>query len=379
VRAQLAQPMTAAIALEHLWTLAGANAIDRATIDRALATDDALVRVHAVRIAERALSVDALASVLARASEDASLPVRVQATLSAGALDAPLRMAVLESALRRDTASREMRSAALSSAVGVEHLLLDAILAGALLDTDSVGARAFASELTDLLLDDGSGVPSPTTLRQMLSAIAGVSVDRPWLAKAMLERIAARQRLNSKEPAQLIAIAKPEGWWEMLDRNHPDLQQAVAIDRNIFWPGREDVSFVPPKIARAATMSLEEYGKRLFSNCMSCHQANGRGLPPVYPPLRGSPIVHGDPGVLAKILLHGLEGKIEVDGQVYNQVMPAAPLRGDDEIAAVLTYVRNAWGNSASAVDAAFVARIREETKGRNRPFQAKELGIGVE
>ena len=376
VRAQLAQPMTSAIALEHLWTLAGANAIDRATIDRALATDDALVRVHAVRIAERALSVDALASVLARASEDASLPVRVQATLSAGALDAPLRMAVLESALRRDTASREMRSAALSSAVGVEHLLLDAILAGALLDTDSVGARAFASELTDLLLDDGSGVPSPATLRQMLSAIAGASADRPWLAKAMLERIAARQRLNSKEPAQLIAIAKPADWWEMLDRNHPDLQQAVAIDRNIFWPGREDVSFVPPKIARAATMSLEEYGKRLFSNCMSCHQSNGRGLPPVYPPLRGSEIVHGDPALLVKIVMHGLEGKIEIDGQVYSQVMPAAPVKSDEEIAAVLTYVRSAWGNTGSPIDAAFVAKVRDETKGRTRSFTARELGI---
>ena len=302
--------------------------------------------------------------------------MRVQAALSAGALDAPVRMAVLEGALRRDLGARDMRSAVLASAVGVEDLLLDAILSGALLDADSVGARAFASELTDLLLDDGSGVPAPVTLRAMLAAIAGVSAERPWLAKAMLERIAARQRLNSKEPAQLIAIAKPEGWWEMLDRNHADLQQAVAIDRNLFWPGREDVSFVPPKIARAATMSLEEFGKRLYSNCMSCHQSNGRGLPPVYPPLRGSEIVHGDPALLIKIVMHGLEGKIEVDGQVYNQVMPAAPVKSDEEIAAVLTYVRSAWGNTGGPIDAALVAKVREETQGRLRSFTARELGI---
>ena len=376
VRAQLMQPMTAAVALDHLWTLAGCDALDRETLDRALATDDPLVRVHAVRIAERMTSGAALASVLARASEDADRTVRVQAALSAGALDAPVRMAVLEGALRRDLGARDMRSAVLASAVGVEDLLLDAILSGALLDADSVGARAFASELTDLLLDDGSGVPAPVTLRAMLAAIAGVSAERPWLAKAMLERIAARQRLNSKEPAQLIAIAKPEGWWEMLDRNHADLQQAVAIDRNLFWPGREDVSFVPPKIARAATMSLEEFGKRLYSNCMSCHQSNGRGLPPVYPPLRGSEIVHGDPALLIKIVMHGLEGKIEVDGQVYNQVMPAAPVKSDEEIAAVLTYVRSAWGNTGGPIDAALVAKVREETQGRLRSFTARELGI---
>jgi mono/diheme cytochrome c family protein len=74
--------------------------------------------------------------------------------------------------------------------------------------------------------------------------------------------------------------------------------------------------------------------------------------------------------------MYGLEGKIEVDGQAYNQVMPAAPVRGDDEIAAVLTYVRSAWGNSGSAIDAALVAKVREETKGRNKPFTARELGI---
>ena len=133
---------------------------------------------------------------------------------------------------------------------------------------------------------------------------------------------------------------------------------------------------MPPKIARAATMSLEEYGKRLYSNCMSCHQSNGRGLPPVYPPLRGSEIVHGDPALLVKIVMHGLEGKIEVDGQTYNQVMPAAPVKSDEEIAAVLTYVRSAWGNTGSPIDAAFVAKVRDETKGRTRSFTARELGI---
>ena len=362
--------------LELLWTLAGCRAVDRALIDSELANADATVRVHAVRIAERTLPAAELAGVLTRAVEDGDPAVRVQAALSAGALDPALRMAVLEPALRRDLASRAMRSAAMSSIVGAEPALLESIMHGAILDADSVAARAFAAELADMLLDDGSGRPSAETLRGTMASIASVASQRPWLAKAMLERIAAKQRLNAKEPVQLVASVRPAGWWEMLDANHPELQLAVSIDRNVFWPGREDVSFVPPRIAKAATMSFEEFGKRLYSNCMSCHQANGRGLPPVYPPLRGSEIVLGDPTTLVKILLHGLEGKLTVDGQTYNQVMPAAPVKGDDEIAAVLTYVRSAWGNSAAAVDPALVAKVREETKGRNRSFTTSELGL---
>jgi mono/diheme cytochrome c family protein len=371
-----ATAMPVAIALEHLWTLHGAASLDRAIIQSAFASESPTVRVHALRMAETMLPANELASALVRAVDDADRAVRVQSALSAGTLAAPLRVAVLEPALRRDLAARDMRSAAMSSVAGAEPQLLDAIMSGALLADDSVPARAFAAELTDLLLDNGSGRPDAATLRHTLASIAAVASDRPWLARAMLERIAARQRLNAKEPVQLVAGSEPTGWFAMLDANHRDLELASAVDRQLFWPGREDVSFVPPKLAKSAAMSVEEFGKRLYSNCMSCHQANGRGLPPVYPPLRNSEIVHGDPEVLVKILLHGLEGRIEVDGQTYNQVMPAAPIRGDDEIAAVLSYVRSAWGNTGSAIDPALVAKVRDETKGRTRAFTARELGI---
>jgi len=382
LRAQLAQAREVAIVLEHLWTLAGIQALDAADVAALSRHDSPVVRVHALRAAERALPGPNLAGILGAAIEDGSREVRIQAVLSVGSLDPALRIAVLDAALRRDVDSREMRCAVLSSSAGAEAEILGSIVEGTVLASDSIGARAFAAEFTDLLLDDGSGRPTPATLARTLSTAARVvhdSPSRPWLARTMVERIAARQRLNAKEPVQLVASEEPAGWLAMLDRNAPELQLALSVDRQLFWPGREDVSFVPPKIVKAASMSFEEFGKRLYSNCMSCHQANGRGLPPVYPPLRGSPIVHGDPEVLVKILLHGLEGKIEVDGQTYNQVMPAAPVRGDDEIAAVLSYVRSAWGNTGAAVDAALVARIREEHKGRNKPFTAKELGIGVD
>lgn len=365
--------------LEALWTLAGMRAADDALLAALLADAAPEMRVHALRVAEEASDSATLASFLTTAVEDGDPAVRLQAALSAGALDAPLRMPVVERALAQDLASKPMRSAVLSSLAGAEPEMLATVVDGHALADDSVAARAFAAELADAILDDGDGLPNPAVLARALASASSVAPARPWLAKAMLERVAARQRLNQKEPVQLVASCEPEGWFAMLDRNAPELAFASPIDRNLFWPGRADVSFIPPRIAKAAEMSLEEFGKRLYSNCMSCHQANGRGLPPVYPPLRGSDIVLGDPETLVKILLHGLEGKLEIDGQSYNQVMPAAPVRGDDEIAAVLTYVRSAWGNSAGAVDAALVAKVREETKGRNRSFTTKELGIAPE
>jgi mono/diheme cytochrome c family protein/glucose/arabinose dehydrogenase len=362
--------------VESLWALAGMGGADDGVVAALLRVEDPVLRVHALRVAERSSDTVTLASFLARAIEDSDPAPRVQAALSAWRLDAPLRAAFLETALIRDIGSREMRSAVLASSRGVEHDLLDAVVAGRLLADEGVASRAFAVELADVLLDDGDGLPSPATLAETVSAAARVGRDRPWLAKAILERVAAKQNLNAKEPRQLVAAAEPEGWGALLDALPADLALASSVDRQLFWPGREDVSFVAPRVARGKELSIEEFGKRLYSNCMSCHQANGRGLPPVYPPLRGSEIVHGDATTLVKIVMHGMEGPIMVDGQRYNQVMPAAPLRTDEEIAAVLTYVRGAWGNAGAPIDAALVSEVREATKGRNRPFTSKELGL---
>ncbi len=362
--------------LEPLWTMSACNAVDSALLTAAFTSNSPAIRVHALRVAEQTLASSELVALLERALLDSDAQVRVQAVLTAGELEAPLRLAVLERALASDVDSKIMRSAVISSLYGAEAIMLSSIIDGHALTTDSVSTRAFATEFFATLLEDDALGAHGAMLTNMLMTAAAVAHERPWLAEALLNRIAAKQRLNAKEPTQLVASMEPTGWSDMLQQHGNALTLAAPIDRNIFWPGREAVSFVAPKIAKTAQMSAAEFGKRLFSNCMSCHQANGRGLPPVYPPLRGSDIVHGDPTTLVCILLYGLEGRIEVGGQTYSQVMPAAPVKSDEEIAAVLSYVRGAWGNSADPIDAAFVAKVREETKGRQRSFTAKELGI---
>ena len=103
--------------------------------------------------------------------------------------------------------------------------------------------------------------------------------------------------------------------------------------------------------------------------CFTCHQPNGQGISGQFPPLAGSDWVLGEKERLIKISIHGLMGEIEVNGVKYNNVMapPGIPPGSltDQQIADVLTYIRNEWGNSASAVSPEEVATVRLTVKNR--------------
>ncbi|MBL8022568.1 MAG: nitrite reductase, copper-containing [Leptospirales bacterium] len=88
-------------------------------------------------------------------------------------------------------------------------------------------------------------------------------------------------------------------------------------------------------------------GKIVFAqNCMACHQANGEGVPNAFPPLAKSDFLMRDKARAIRVVLHGLEGEITVNGQKYNGVMPALGLK-DVDAANVMNYIRNSWGNVA--------------------------------
>lgn len=93
-------------------------------------------------------------------------------------------------------------------------------------------------------------------------------------------------------------------------------------------------------------------------NCLTCHQSNGSGVPNLNPPLRQTDWVTGDKTRLINVLLKGLQGQ-EVEGEMYDNVMPAHDFLDDKQIADVLTYVRSNFGNKASAITADEVKKVR--------------------
>ena len=97
--------------------------------------------------------------------------------------------------------------------------------------------------------------------------------------------------------------------------------------------------------------------------CLTCHQADGYGVPNLNPPLIKADYVLGDKARLARIVLAGLNEPLEIDGNAYHQAMPAQAYLTDQQVADVLTYVRNKFGNKASQVQVAEVKAVRASLK----------------
>jgi mono/diheme cytochrome c family protein len=132
------------------------------------------------------------------------------------------------------------------------------------------------------------------------------------------------------------------------------------------------IATLKPKSAAAEVSQVD--GKQVYiGKCAACHQANGLGLPGVFPPLADAEWVKDDPAILVNILLHGINGEMKVKGVSYKGAMPAWNMLSDAEIAAVSTYIRSDWGNKESAITEEAVKKQRELTKVRQEPYKNGE------
>ena len=118
------------------------------------------------------------------------------------------------------------------------------------------------------------------------------------------------------------------------------------------------------KAAPAVSAVVLQRGQKVYHDqCLSCHQADARGVQNLNPPLVNTKFVLGDKTVLVQIVLKGMTGAVDIEGETYHNVMGPHPELTDQQIADVLTYVRNSFGNKASAVTAVEVKAIRAKTK----------------
>lgn len=193
--------------------------------------------------------------------------------------------------------------------------------------------------------------------------------------RVRMEVIAAASWLG---PAKGLPIIKEAGR-QPLDRwNEPVFEAAVA-----FLSGKK--LDVEPE--SAVETDLTGLGRELFlkgaevysreGHCITCHQKDGRGLPAAqFPPLAGTKWVSGNEERLIRLTLNGLLGPIEVNGKQYAGLVPMTPFRGlsDEDIAAVLTYVRNSFGNRGSIITPDKVKKVREATKGHLGFYKPAEL-----
>jgi mono/diheme cytochrome c family protein len=121
-----------------------------------------------------------------------------------------------------------------------------------------------------------------------------------------------------------------------------------------------------------AERQLAEAGSMIYQVCAGCHQTNGEGLPNVAPSLVESPFVAGNPEMLVRIVLNGKEGTAGFPGAMP----PIGSAFTDEQIAGILTFVRNSWGLQYGAVSEATVAKVRQQIGLRVNAWTNAELGL---
>jgi mono/diheme cytochrome c family protein/glucose/arabinose dehydrogenase len=380
--------------LHALWTLDGLDALDAATIQPLLAHPSADVRAAAIRLSEGWLAEtdSPLRTAVLKTIDDPNWIVRRQLAATLGVLPPADRLAQLKTVIARYGGDPITVDAAISGLHGQEAIVLRSLLDAKSDATDAismlaaaatkVGDRAAVGMIVAAAADTGR--PQDLRIALLRGLDAGLSGTTAGSISALASATGpaaaagaaapraggssggrggrggggAPPNLFSEEPAALTTLAAGAG---------PIADAAKAIVGRITWPGKP----APPgRIAAPLTAEEQQRfaaGSEVYKNiCTACHQPDGRGQEKLAPPLVGSTFALANPVVPIRILLAGKEGNIGL--------MPPLSMLTDDQLAAVLTYVRREWGNNASAVDPSMVKEIRGLTASHTRPWTEAEL-----
>jgi putative heme-binding domain-containing protein len=184
-----------------------------------------------------------------------------------------------------------------------------------------------------------------------------------------------RKLLTSDVPHAVVAAKTVEHFWTKFDSKRASDFAAQ--------PELHVVKYAVPKHLDRKFQESYTRGSEIFqreSHCATCHQTNGEGNGVVYPTLVGSPWVTGNEERLIKLALHGMWGKMQVRGKVFDPARGVPPMTAfrdllkDQDMADVLTFVRNTWGNQAAPVDPKTVAKVRADSSSRSTFWKPEEL-----
>ncbi len=197
-------------------------------------------------------------------------------------------------------------------------------------------------------------------------------------ARVRLEAITAASWLDKDSAMEILSAAGQYPLDDWLVHAH---QTAVAHVNGVSLKPEKKTDKQAPTDLTKTQMEWYEKGEEIYLQdgyCGTCHQENGKGLAATgYPPLAGAKWVLQSPERLVKLTLKGLYGPIRVKSVDYPGTVPMTPYEGlldDEEIASVLTYVRNSFGNKASAIKPEFVAKVRKEVKDKKGFYNPKDL-----
>ena len=199
-----------------------------------------------------------------------------------------------------------------------------------------------------------------------------MSQPKPVKPAKPTKRSSAQRQRENEDPDEGI---RPLPWFLVMFLGAMAMWGAFYIyitpsgEASAYGDQRTVATLRPAVLAVGASIATAD-GKQIYAGkCSACHQANGAGLAGVFPPLTASEWVLGNDKVLINILLHGVNGEMVVKGNTYNGAMPAWKSMSDDELAAVMSYIRTDWGNQGAPITAKAVQTQREATKDQAAPY----------
>ncbi len=344
-----------------LWTLADLDTVGDPDVELASQDDAPGVRAAAALIAGRAGLLDVDVALIG----DADPSVRRHAVAALGADLTAARLGEFLSATAPLWNDPTTRALIVQSCDGLEA---DAMAWTAASESfNGAGDTALRGDLFEAALLSGD------EHRVLASIDAAFTLhERDDRAGTMaLARAVKALRAGSLDPAdrrRIRCAAQPMRWSNVARSGGEVAAHLHALDSCLIWPGRKGY------LVESAPLSTLDRGRILYAHCAGCHGPSGDGTPGVYPPLRGSPFVTGGVDRLTAILLKGLDGRMVLGDHAYDGHMPAAPIEDDADLAALMTYLRQAWGNGASTVSEPEVAAAREQCQSRTTPWTLREL-----
>jgi mono/diheme cytochrome c family protein/glucose/arabinose dehydrogenase len=361
----LAESQRAPARLRALWTLDGLGALEAAHIQQALGDAEPKVRAAAIRLAERFLADDPAQwdRLLALASDTAP-EVQLQLMLTLGESRAPEATAAMLTLLERTGGSSLMIDAALSGLADRELPFLRALLDSPAGASGASAARPTIKRLLEALIADRD----PALCADLFRLIGDQRA--PWPRDFLVKALASVSQL-SEIVFRPIALAHEPAIWPALAA-HPAREKAGHL---FSWPGKPSPLEPNETPLTPAQQKLFAKGREVYLQvCAACHQADGEGQEGLAPPLVDSEWTLGSEQQLVRIVLHGVAGKLDVAGRLYDMEMPALGSLDDEQVAAVLTYIRREWDHAADPIEPATVTAIRAKVGRRDEPWTARTL-----
>jgi len=368
--------------LHALWTLEGLNQANEEFLFELLNQTSELIQSSALRMLDEQAEVNPelkskLGNQMIQLAANSNATLDLQLALSSYAVNNLEAQTILSKLLSKRGEDALIRDAAMSSLANRE---LDFLLG--IWESDEWGDIQSNQEIfLEMLTASIVRKANEKEIKNLLALVDQSEIG--WKEHAVLVSLAI-QSANLPEKGFVKFNSEPS----IFRRTDVPLEpNRLEMLKTMFsWPGFN------PKEATLASGSLDGESMKQFADgrqkflasCASCHGANGKGATRMGPPLVNSEWVLGDEKRLSLILLHGLEGPIEVDGKKYDSpeilpVMPAHSTMDDASIAAILTYIRNEWGNQATPVSRRTVGGVRVTNQGRVYPWSATELNQHIE